>query len=141
MDIEEFYDGDARRRPSAEIELGTDWHDTHGTRYEVNWVEDTGELYVMREPVPHIVGDPFGGLHMSIRHSEETKMTVHVVAQIATHDELEKILAGWQGAMMGDGGAEWLAERLRSAGVAVGTDGPVLDAGVDVGVEADPLQD
>ena len=52
MDIEEFYDGDPRRRPSAEIELGADWHDTHGTRYEVNWVEDTGELYLMREPAP-----------------------------------------------------------------------------------------
>jgi hypothetical protein len=135
MDIEEFYDGDARRRPSAEIELGTEWHDTHGTRYEVNWVEDTGELYVMREPVPHIVEDPFGGLHTSIRHSEEVKMTVHVVAQIATHDELEKVLAGWQQAMTGDGGAEWLAERLRSAGVAVGTEAPIPDADV----EADPL--
>jgi hypothetical protein len=133
MDIEEFYDGDSRRRPSAEIELGTEWHDTHGTRYEVSWVEDTGELYVMREPVPHIVGDPFGGLHPSIRAQEEMKMTVHVVAQIATHDELETILAGWAEAMAGDGGAEWLAQRLRQAGVAVGTDDPIPqnDAGAD----------
>jgi hypothetical protein len=128
MDIEEFYDGDARRRPSAEIELGTDWHDTHGTRYELNWVEDTGELYVMREPVPHVVEDPFGGLHTSMRSSEEAKMTVHVVAQIASHDELEKILAGWPEAMSGDGGAEWLAERLRAAGVAIGTEEPIPDA-------------
>ena len=136
MDIEEFYDGDARRRPSAEIELGTEWHDMHGTRYEVNWVEDTGELYVMREPAPHMVEDPFGGVHMSIRHSEEAQMTVHVVAQIATHEELEKVLAGWQKAMIADGGAEWLAERLRSAGVAVGAGEPIPDADVDV----DPLQ-
>ena len=47
-------------------------------------------------------------------------MTVNVVAQIATHDQLEEILAGWPEAMAGDAGAEWLAERLRSAGVAVG---------------------
>jgi hypothetical protein len=133
MDIEQFYDGDSRRRPSAEIELGTEWHDTHGTRYEVNWVEDTGELYVMREPAPHIVEDPFGGLHTSIRAEEETKMTVHVVAQIATHDELEKILAGWQEAMAGDGGAEWLATQLRDAGVAIGTEEPIPDD-----VEVDP---
>jgi hypothetical protein len=119
MDIEEFYDGDPRRRPSAEIELGTEWHDSHGTRYEVNWVEDTGELYLMREPVPHIAEDPFGGLHFSMRAQEEAKMTVHVVAQIDTHDQLEKILNGWQQAMAGDGGAEWLADRLRTAGVAV----------------------
>jgi hypothetical protein len=135
MDIEEFYDGDPRRRPSAEIELGTDWHDTHGTRYEVNWVEDTGELYLMREPAPHIREDPFGGLHFSMRAAEEGKMTVHVVAQIPTHDELEKVLAGWQDAMMGNAGAEWLAERLRAAGVATGSDDPMPDADVD----ADPL--
>ena len=52
MDIEEFYDGDARRRPSAEIELGTEWQDAHGSRYEVNWVEDTGELYVPHQAGP-----------------------------------------------------------------------------------------
>jgi hypothetical protein len=128
MDIEEFYDGDARRRPSAEIELGTEWHDHHGTRYELNWVEDTGELYVMREPAPHIVEDPFGGTHSSIRDSEEAQMTVQVVGQVGTHDELEKVLAGWPEAMAGDGGAEWLAERLRSAGVAVGTQEPIPDS-------------
>ncbi len=61
MDIEEFYDGDPRRRPSAEIELGTDWHDAHGTTYEVNWVEDTGELYLMREPAPHVRRGPLRG--------------------------------------------------------------------------------
>jgi hypothetical protein len=134
MDIEEFYDGDPRRRPSAEIELGADWHDTHGTRYEVNWVEDTGELYLMREPAPHVVEDPFGGLHSSMRASEEGKMTVHVVAHIGTHDELEKVLDGWQGAMVGSGGAEWLADRLRAAGVATAPGEPMAD---DV-VEIDP---
>jgi hypothetical protein len=132
MDIEEFYDGDARRRPSAEIELGTDWHDAHGTRYEVNWVEDTGELYVMREPAPHAVEDPFGGLHFSMRAREEGQMTVHVVAQIDTHADLEKILDGWPDAMVGDGGAEWLADRLRSAGVATGPGDPLPDDVVDI---------
>ena len=131
MDIEEFYDGDPRRRPSAEIELGTDWRDAHGIRYELSWVEDTGELYVMREPSPHIVEDPFGGTHASIRHSEEVKMTVNVVGQIATHDQLEEILTGWPEAMAGDAGAEWLAERLRTAGVAVGPGEAVPDNEVD----------
>ncbi len=120
MDIEAFYDGDPRRRPSAEIELGGEWRDSHGTRYELNWVEDTGELYVMREPSPHIVEDPFGGTHSSIRDSEEAKMIVVIVGQIATHDQLEEVLAGWPEAMASRGGAEWLAERLQSAGVAVG---------------------
>jgi hypothetical protein len=132
MDIEEFYDGDPRRRPSAEIELGADWHDAHGTRYEVNWVEDTGELYLMREPVPHIREDPFGGLHFSMRAQEEGKMSVHVVAQIATHDDLERILDGWQAAMAGDKGAEWLADRLRAEGVATVPEEPMPDQDVEV---------
>jgi hypothetical protein len=135
VDIEEFYDGDPRRRPSAEIELGTDWHDAHGTRYELNWIEDTGELYVMREPAPHVRQGPFGGLHSSMRDAEEHKMTVHVVAQIDTKDNLHRILDGWQNAMTLNGGAEWLAERLRAEGVAVGTEDPISDAAVDI----DPL--
>jgi hypothetical protein len=132
MDIEEFYDADPRRRPSAEIELGTEWHDAHGSRYEVNWVEDTGELYVMREPVPHVNEDPFGGIHPHMRSAEEKEMTVHVVAQIASHDQLHQILNGWQAAMAGDGGAEWLAERLRAAGVATGPGDPISDDAVEV---------
>jgi hypothetical protein len=132
MDIEEFYDADQRRRPSAEIELGTEWHDAGGTRYEVSWVEDTGELYVMREPVPHVTEDPFGGIHPSMGPSDEKKMTVQVVAQVATLDQLHKILDGWQGAMAGDGGAEWLAQRLRTAGVATGPGDPIPDEAVDV---------
>ena len=50
MDIEEFYEADERRRRSEEIELGTEWLDADGVRYELSWVADTGELYVMREP-------------------------------------------------------------------------------------------
>ena len=67
------------------------------------------------EPAPHIVEDPFGGTALVDRpQPKRSKMTVDVVAQVATHDELEKVLAGWQEAMAGDAGAEWLAERLRS---------------------------
>jgi hypothetical protein len=138
MDIEQFYDGDARRRPSAEIELGTEWRDVHGARYEVNWIEDTGELYVMREPIPHIRQGPFGGQRYSIRDAEEQTMTVHVVAQIDDLDTVHKILDGWPEAMAGDGGAEWLAQRLRSSGVLIGTDDPIEDEADDAEADVDP---
>jgi hypothetical protein len=128
MNIEEFYDADPRRRPSAEIELGTEWTDVDGTRYEVTWLEDTGELYVMREPVPHIRADPFGGQRYSIGDFEEAEMTVQVVAQIPTLEDLHRILTGWQEAMASDGGAEWLGEQLRGAGVATDHGHPSADA-------------
>ena len=51
MNIEDFYAQDERRRASSEIEFGRDWRDVGGTRYELSWVADTGELYLMREPV------------------------------------------------------------------------------------------
>ena len=123
MDIDEFYDGDARRRPSAELELGGEWRDTHGVRYELNYVEDTGELYIMREPVPHESADPFGGVHVSTRPGFDHKMTVQVVALIPDVPSVHRILDGWPDAMAADDGVEWLADRLRSEGVAA-AEGP-----------------
>jgi hypothetical protein len=67
-----------------------------------------------------------------MRPTEEGKMTVRVVAEIATLDQLHQILDGWQDAMAGTGGAEWLASRLRDAGVATGSEDPLPDADVDV---------
>jgi hypothetical protein len=126
MDIEEFYDGDPRRRPSAEIELGTDWRDSQDVHYELNYVEDTGEVYVMHEPQPTESVDPFGGIHVKpFTDAKEHQMTVRVVAHIDTVDNLHTILKGWQEAMVGDRGAEWLAERFRAAGVAVAPGGAI----------------
>jgi hypothetical protein len=119
MDIDEFYEGDPRRRASAELELGTEWKDADGVNHELNYVEDTGELYVLREPAPHISEDPFGGMHVSAPPGYDNKMTVHVIANIATKDDLHRILDGWQEAMTREGGAQWLGDRLRGAGVAV----------------------
>lgn len=127
MNIDQFYEGDPRRRPSAEIELGSDWLDTAGVRHELNYVEDTGELYVMREPAPHVTEDPFGGLYVSTGPGFEKQMTVHVVAHIDTVDNMHLILKGWQEAMATAGGATWLGDRLRAAGVAATPGDPIED--------------
>ncbi len=128
MDIDEFYEADPRRRASAELELGTEWLDKDGVRHELNYVEDTGELYVLREPAPHVTEDPFGGLHVSAPPGYEDKMTVHVIAKVDSVDDLHRILDGWQEAMQGEHGADWLGQRLREAGVAVGPSGdPIAD--------------
>lgn len=121
MDIEAFYDQDERRRQSAEIEFGTDWRDHYGVRYEVNWVEDTGELYTMREPVPHEWADPFGGIHVTGSHEsnehEVERMSVAVVADLPTQTEVERVLSGWPQAMEGPDSVHWLVDRLREAQV------------------------
>jgi hypothetical protein len=136
MDIDEFYEADPRRRQSAELELGAEWLDEDSVRHELNYVEDTGELYVLREPSPHIREDPFGGLHFSEPPDYDKKMTVHVIANIPDKDQLHQILEGWQDHMLTPGGGQWLGDQLRAAGVAVGPpdqdaiadDGPDLDA-------------
>jgi hypothetical protein len=119
MDIEEFYDADQRRRRSAEIELGIEWRDKAGVRYELNWVEDTGELYVMREPVPPEWSDPFGGIHVNAGDQAPTDgMTVAVVAHISTRAELERVLAGWEGRIGAPDSTAWLEDVLRTNGLA-----------------------
>ena len=115
MDIEEFYDADSRRRASAEIELGTEWQDSHGVHYELNYIEDTGELYVMQEPPPKEWTDPFGGMRFN---SDPKTLAVRVVATIESVALLHSILQGWEDAMVESDSANWLAERLRVAGVA-----------------------
>jgi hypothetical protein len=130
MDIDEFYDADPRRRPSAELELGTEWKDADGVQHELNYIEDTGELYVLREPAPHISEDPFGGLRVKAPPGYDKKMTVHVIAHIPSVDQVHQILNGWQDAMRQEDGAQWLGDRLRAAGVA---DGPAEDAVPDDG--------
>ena len=71
---------------------------------------------------------PFGGLHVSAPPGYEDKMTAHVIARINSVEDLHRILDGWPEAMQGENAAEWLGERLRSAGVAVGPTGdPIAD--------------
>ena len=133
MDIDEFYEADPRRRASAELEMGSEWLDRDGVRHELNYVEDTGELYVLREPSPHVTEDPFGGMHVSVAPGYDEKMTVHIVANVADKEELHRILAGWQEHMASADGAQWLGDRLRAAGVAVGPPGDVVvDDGPDL---------
>jgi len=120
VNIEEFYDADPRRRPSTEVELGTEWRDTLGVRYEISWIADTGELYSMREPVAPEREDPFGGLHVRTGPSAPVAgMTVAVLASIATREQLEQVLDGWEEEMDRPNSVAWLAGRLRESGVAV----------------------
>jgi hypothetical protein len=119
VDIGQFYDADDRRRQSVEIELGTEWRDAHAVRYELNWIQDTGELYVMLEPPAPEWGGPFGDIHVQTGDRAPIDgMTVLVIAHVDSHEKLEQVLDGWQAAVDGDDSVSWLADRLKASGVA-----------------------
>jgi hypothetical protein len=99
MDIEEFYDQDPRRRASDEIEFGREWSE-NDRRFEVSWVADTGEVYVMAEPY-------------SRRHEISTEsVTVEVLGVIDGRDAINSALAGWQEAMAEPDSLAWVRERV-----------------------------
>ena len=116
MDIEEFYSADERRRQSAEVEFGTNWFDAKGSRYELSWVQDTGELYVMLELLPEVDSwTPFGDVE--IEKMAVDRVIVMVVGHVPTLEQVESILAGWPDHMAQPDGISWVAERLRANGV------------------------
>ncbi len=110
MDIEQFYEADERRRRSSEIEFGTEWADADGARYELSWVVDTGELYVMREPLVKMTEDPFGDVFSSSVPTDE--LSVAVISWVPRHEDVEDVLTGWESAMVEPDGVGWLARRL-----------------------------
>jgi hypothetical protein len=117
VDIEEFYSADERRRASEEIELGTEWNDASGSRYELSWVVDTGELYVMLEPtVGGLIEDPFGDV-FDVGHARADQLTVAVVGWIPDRARVDEVLSGWGEQMRAKNGIAWLADRLKAAGV------------------------
>jgi len=110
MNIEEFYAQDERRRRSEEIELGTEWHDAAGARYEVSWVADTGELYVMSEPGVPMAEDLFGDIYRSDVPVDE--ITVAIAGWVPDRSSMEDVLQGWEEAMTQPNSVAWITERL-----------------------------
>jgi|RhiMethySRZTD1v2_1073278.scaffolds.fasta_scaffold1621862_2 hypothetical protein len=112
MDIEEFYAADERRRHSAELEFGRDWTDA-GLRCEVSWVEDTGELYLMREPDATVLGDTFGD--MKVMQVSEHDLGVELLGVIEGRDAISAVMSGWEQQMLKPDGVAWLRDRIDTA--------------------------
>jgi hypothetical protein len=56
VNIEEFYDGDQRRRTSPEVNYGKSWGDPEGQgriTWQVNWLSETGEVYALSQRTPN----------------------------------------------------------------------------------------
>jgi len=117
MDIEQFYSADERRRQSAEVEFGSNWFDSKGNRYELSWIEDTGELYAMLELVPEAgTWTPFGDVE--VEDVKVDTLVVTVLGEIPARGEIEQVLEGWADHMAEPDGVHWVAGRLEAAGIA-----------------------
>ena len=112
MDLQQFYDEDPRRRRSEELEFGRDWNDDGG-RYEVSWVEDTGEVYAMSEPSGGIVTDPIGD--NIVTNVSEHQLIVTILGLVPGRDAIAAVMHGWEDAMSGGAGLEWVRRRIAAA--------------------------
>ena len=113
MDLEQFYEADPRRRKSEELEFGTDWDDG-GARTQVSWVEATGELYAMRDPLGHLDSDLFGD--MSVEPVANEELGVVVLGVVSGRDAVEAVMSGWDKAMSaGANSLAWVRDRIAHA--------------------------
>jgi hypothetical protein len=112
MDIEDFYAANERRRQSAELEFGRDWSDVNG-RCGVSWIEDTGEVYLMREPLAEVTGSGAGDLEL-VPMSEDG-LVVEVLGVVTGRSAVESVMSGWEQKMPAADGIVWLRDRVQNA--------------------------
>lgn len=112
MDIEEFYDANEQRRESEEHEFGGEWRDAAGNVYELNYVVDTGEVYVMAMPSAEMIEDPFGDIAVDKDEPIED-LTVEVIAVVPTTEELHQAIAGWEQEMAKQASLDWARAAVR----------------------------
>src|SRR5579863_624025 len=110
MDIESFYEQNEARRESAEFEFGGEWTDAVDNRYELSWVEATGELYLMIEPDAVVTEDTFGDFYAGEEPASE--LSVVVIGVEPTRAALEDALSGWEDAIGDANSLAWLRARV-----------------------------
>lgn len=132
MDIDEFYDSDPRRRASDELTFGLNWTsaDDADHLWDLFWVRDTGELYLMSKPkpkwLPPFTGERHPGHHRSKnglpppgpeetsggRLPEDEELVVEILAHVASEEEVGRTLSGWEEAVTERDGLAWVRERV-----------------------------
>ncbi|MDQ1475326.1 MAG: hypothetical protein QOE62_555 [Actinomycetota bacterium] len=113
MDLEDFYNADPRRRHSEELEFGTDWTEA-GARTQVSWIEATGEMYAMRDPLGGLQSDVIGDLRVTPVSDEQ--LTVEVLGVVNGRERATAVMSGWEAAMPeGDNSLSWVRDRIAHA--------------------------
>jgi hypothetical protein len=118
VDLEQFYEADPSRRHSEELEFGTDW-DEAGARTQVSWVEATGELYAMRDPLGGLQSDVIGDMRAT--PVSDKQLTVEVLGVVSGRAAAEAVMSGWENAMAsGADSLAWVRDRVAHAAAEVG---------------------
>jgi hypothetical protein len=118
VDLEQFYEADPRRRHSEELEFGTDW-DEAGARTQVSWVEATGELYAMRDPLGGLQSDVIGDMRATPVSNKQ--LTVDVLGVVPGRAAAEAVMSGWENAMAsGADSLAWVRDRVAHAAAEAG---------------------
>ncbi len=125
MDIEHFYDANPKRRSSKEYSFGVDWTDSGGTRWELNWVEDTAEVYVMREAGAPLEMDPLGDTRVPPLDADQ--VTVEILGLIQGLEAVEAAFAGWSEAQGAPNSLEWVRGRVADAEAGISHSGDPAD--------------
>ncbi|MCW3032705.1 MAG: hypothetical protein JWM60_1050 [Solirubrobacterales bacterium] len=90
-----FYNSDPDRLSSREQDVGLWWRESaDGPLHRAAWINDTGELYLVRLGPP---GDGGG--------------TVEVLASVGDADRLARMLSGWRERCGEPGSLRWLRRR------------------------------
>jgi len=98
--LSNFYTADPARIQSRELDVGLWWRASlSGPLHRAAWVQDTGELYLVRLG-PHEDG---GG-------------AVEVLAVVENRERLESVLDGWRDECGGPNSLAWLRERAGRLG-------------------------
>ena len=113
VDLEEFYDADPRRRHSEELEFGSDWLEG-GARTQVSWVEATGELYAMRDPLGYLETGLLG--EESVDKVADTDLGVAILGVVPGRAAILAVMSGWEDAMAsGENSLAWVRDRVAHA--------------------------
>ncbi len=98
--LADFYKADARRVRSRERDVGLWWReDAHGPLHRAAWVNDTGELYLVRLGPPEVGGGQ-----------------VELLATVDERERLECVLDGWREHCGEPRSLTWLRTRAKRLG-------------------------
>jgi hypothetical protein len=110
MDLKAFYEDDARRRHSEELEFGHSWNED-GQAFSIGWIAATGELYATRLQVGAFM-PTFNGAGPTPTWTPLRSLQVEVLGIVVDAKTISSVMSGWQEAMTRADGVAWVRGRL-----------------------------